>query len=128
MGFTVELSKADMNSLQVALMKPTNGDYEITFLDDSGNAVGAASDCDNDSKNKKGKKGKKEKRSNQIIIMKRKKQWIMLMVKIKKIRKKRKRNLHNNHWNEKLNAWKKRMEIYDVVRIANVFSRSRVLR
>merc|ERR1712228_1157224 len=61
MGFTVELSKADMNSLQVALMKPTNGDYEITFLDDSGNAVGAASDCDNDSKNKKGKKGKKKK-------------------------------------------------------------------
>merc|ERR1712228_55519 len=59
--FTVELSKADMNSLQVALMKPTNGDYEITFLDDSGNAVGAASDCDNDSKNKKGKKGKKKK-------------------------------------------------------------------
>merc|ERR1712130_895002 len=59
--FTVELSKADMNSLQVALMKPTNGDYEITFLDDSGNSVGADNENDNDSKNKKGKKKKKDK-------------------------------------------------------------------
>merc|ERR1719242_31175 len=55
--FTVELSKADMNSLQVALMKPTNGDYEITFLDDSGNAVGGDNENDDDGKNKKGKKG-----------------------------------------------------------------------
>merc|ERR1712154_154584 len=65
--FTVELSKADMNSLQVALMKPTNGDYEMTFLDDSGNAVGAQSDDNDDGKNKKGKKkkGKKDKKKKQ---------------------------------------------------------------
>merc|ERR1712154_288742 len=65
--FTIELSKADMNSLQVALMKPTNGDYEITFLDDSGNAVGAQSDDNDDGKNKKGKKkkGKKDKKKKQ---------------------------------------------------------------
>ena len=60
--FTIELSKADMNQLQVALMKPTSGDYEITFLDESGNAVGAQSDENDDDTNKKGKKGKKNKK------------------------------------------------------------------
>eukprot|EP01084_Bolivina_argentea_P050161 92236_1 len=33
--FTVEMSKADLNSLQNALMKPTNGDYEMQFLDEN---------------------------------------------------------------------------------------------
>merc|ERR1712083_1094657 len=39
--YTLELSKADLNSLQVALMKPTNGDYEIAFLDEDGQQQGA---------------------------------------------------------------------------------------
>merc|ERR1712129_209861 len=63
--FTVELSKADMNTLQVALMKPTSGDYEMTFLDGSG---GANDDNDESNgkkgKNKKGKKNKKEKKKS----------------------------------------------------------------
>ena len=40
--YTLELSKADLNSLQMALMKPTNGDYEISFLDEDGQQAASA--------------------------------------------------------------------------------------
>jgi len=60
--FTVELSKADMNSLQVALMKPTNGDYEMTFLNENEQSI---TNNDNNDKKKKGGKGKKKKKKKQ---------------------------------------------------------------
>lgn len=58
--FTLELSKADVNTLTVALAKPTNGDYNMTFLDENEQKVGSANDDDSSKHGKKGKKKKKK--------------------------------------------------------------------
>eukprot|EP00486_Rosalina_sp_Unknown_P001088 CAMPEP_0201574190 /NCGR_PEP_ID=MMETSP0190_2-20130828/18510_1 /ASSEMBLY_ACC=CAM_ASM_000263 /TAXON_ID=37353 /ORGANISM="Rosalina sp." /LENGTH=305 /DNA_ID=CAMNT_0048002091 /DNA_START=24 /DNA_END=944 /DNA_ORIENTATION=- len=57
--FTLELSKADINTLTVALAKPTNGDYNMTFLDENELSVGSQND-DSSDKHGKGKKKKKK--------------------------------------------------------------------
>ena len=57
--YTVEMSKADMNQLQTALMKPTNGDYNIAFMDEDGKCGG---DGEESGKGHKGKKRKKKER------------------------------------------------------------------
>eukprot|EP01084_Bolivina_argentea_P163557 284516_1 len=57
--FTLELSNADINTLTAALMKPTNGDYQIVFLDENEHTVGAPTD--DTGKKTKGKHKKKKK-------------------------------------------------------------------
>mmetsp|Transcript_53470 Transcript_53470/g.85444 ORF Transcript_53470/g.85444 Transcript_53470/m.85444 type:complete len:307 (+) Transcript_53470:66-986(+) len=68
--FTIELSKADMNALTVALAKPTNGDYDMTFLDEKEQAIGGgaaakASGSGGGGGGAKQKKKKKERKKQQ---------------------------------------------------------------
>eukprot|EP01084_Bolivina_argentea_P005304 10026_1 len=53
--FTVEMSNADLNLLKNALMKPTNGDYEMQFLDEN-EAISSQNDEEKDKDKKKKKK------------------------------------------------------------------------
>merc|ERR1712013_876874 len=55
----------DLSTLQVAMMKPTNGDYSVTFIDEDGQAPPSAADSAmNSSQRSKQKKRDKKKKKN----------------------------------------------------------------
>jgi len=62
--YTLELSKADFNALQAALMKPTNGDYNFQILDEDGNTGDAEEVEQGGKKGKRRKKKEKKKKKH----------------------------------------------------------------